>query len=52
MTVYALVAVFGAMLITVGVALWSVPAGCVTAGAELLAAAYGGAYLQARRPNG
>lgn len=48
MTIFVIIGLLGAALIVLGVSLWSVPAGCVTAGTELLAVAYGGAYLQAR----
>lgn len=41
-------AVFGALLMSFGVALWSLPAGLVLAGAECVAAAYVRSYLKAR----
>ena len=46
---YVVLGLFGAVLITIGVALWSAPAGFITAGAQLVAVAYGGAYIQARK---
>lgn len=46
MTLYLILAAVGAVLIAAGVGLWSSPAGLVTAGAELLAAAYVGAYFK------
>ena len=45
MTLYIVVAVLGAALIAGGVGLWSTPAGLVAAGAQLVAAAYIGAYF-------
>lgn len=38
----------GLVLIAVGVSLWSVPAGLVTAGGELVTTAYAFAYIKAR----
>ena len=40
--------VAGLLLIAVGVLLWSVPAGLVTAGGELVVTAYSFAYIKAR----
>jgi hypothetical protein len=44
--IYLLLSALGAALIAVGVALVSLPAGLVAGGAELLAAAYIGAYAR------
>lgn len=49
MIVYLLLAVIGAGLVVAGVWAWSPPAGLVTAGVELLGAAYVGAYMTVRR---
>lgn len=38
----------GALLIALGVALWSLPVGLVAAGTECVAAAYVASYLKAR----
>lgn len=47
--IYVVLAVAGAALIAIGVALWSLSAGLVAAGVELVAVAYGGAYIAARK---
>jgi len=44
-----LLAVAGAALIAVGVGLWSLPAGLVVGGVELLAAAFVGSMVEVRR---
>lgn len=49
MTVYVALALIGAALIAIGVAMWAVPAGLVVGGGEILAGAYAGAYIQMRR---
>lgn len=41
-------AVIGALLIALGIALWSLSAGLVVAGGECVAAAYVASYLKAR----
>jgi hypothetical protein len=43
-----ILAVVGAILISCGFALWNIPVGIVTAGAECLVAAYVTTYLRAR----
>ena len=43
-----ILAVLGAFLISCGFALWNIPFGIVTAGAECLVAAYVTTYLKAR----
>lgn len=47
--VYAVLALVGAALIAAGLAVWSVPAGLIAAGAELIVAAYAFAYAAARK---
>lgn len=49
MTVYVLLAVAGAALIALGVALAAPAAGVVVAGVETVAAGYVGAYAHVRR---
>jgi len=46
--VAVVLAVLGALLISCGFAMWNIPAGVVTAGAECLVAAYVTTYLKAR----
>jgi hypothetical protein len=45
-----LLALAGAVLVAAGVGLWSLPAGLVVGGVELVAAAWLVAYFEARRP--
>lgn len=44
----AVLAGVGVALVAVGVGLWSVPAGLVTGGVEMVAAGYVASYLDAR----
>jgi hypothetical protein len=46
--VAVILAVIGAVLVSVGAGLWNLPAGLVTAGVQCLAAAYVTTYLKAR----
>lgn len=46
---FVALAVFGAVLVAAGFAMWSPPVGMGVAGLEVLMAAYAGAYLEARK---
>lgn len=47
--IFVILAVLGGLLVSVGVGLLSIPMGVIVAGLELLAAAYAGAYMRAKR---